>query len=316
MTSIPTIEELWQALRRRGGEPLQQRVDATHPLDLYVEFEPPGRPGLVAVCANRPPLMRAMRSVTLEEGHRSDGRWSLRLSLDEPSLFPVFAALCHDIVEFTRAGINEVQIAAAVVARLDHWRNLLERDSSGLGDSELRGLIGELSVFERLLDQLTTAEAVDSWTGPLGTPQDFMLPTGQRIEVKAARPNATTVRINGLGQLDAGVDALMLAVVRIEDTGVSAPGATTVSLLVERLKTRLAVDPEALAAFSASLAFAGWHDHPRHQALVVRVVSIDCYLVDSDFPRLITTTVPAGVQDADYSILLPARDKVISEIIH
>jgi hypothetical protein len=290
-------------------------VDPTHPHDLYVEFEPPARPGLVAICGNRPPVMRPMRAVSVEEGHRSDGRWSLRLSLDEPRLFPVFAALCHDIIDFTRDGISESQLAAAIAGRLDHWRNLLERDVAGLGDSELRGLIGELSVLERLLDHLTAAQAVDSWTGPLGTPQDFLLPTGQRIEVKAARSSATTVRINGLDQLDARGSDLVLAVVRIEDTGISAPDAVTVPLLVERLGARIGVDPEALNAFSTSLGFAGWLEHPRHHALAVRVISIDSYTVGPDFPKLTPATVPNGVQEADYVVMLPAGDNIRPEIM-
>ena len=48
MTSAATttmrIEELWTTLRREAVE-AQRRVDATHPLDLYADFEPPDRPG-------------------------------------------------------------------------------------------------------------------------------------------------------------------------------------------------------------------------------------------------------------------------------
>ena len=305
MTSNPTIEELWQDLRTHGTETLQRRVDASHPLDLYVDFEPPGRPGLVAVCAHKPPVMRPLRSVTIEDGQRTDGRWSLRLSLDEPRLLPVFAALCHDIIDFTRTGVNEAQLGATILGRLDHWRTLLERDASGLGDKELRGLVGELSILELMLDSMSASDAIDSWTGPLGTPQDFTLPDGSRTEVKAARRRARTVRINGLAQLDSGGDPLELVVVRIEDTGNEAPAAVTARRLIDRVSRRLSSDPEATNGFQLLLSFAGWHEHPRHDALVVRVTSIDRYQVGPGFPRLTSTTVPAGVQDATYTIMLP-----------
>lgn len=239
MTSIPTIEQLWQALRVARGETLQRRVDATHPLDLYVDFEAPSRPGLIAVCANRPAAFRPLRVVTVEHGRRADGRWSLRLSLDEPRLLPVFASLCRDIVSFTRANISEAQLAAAVLGRLDHWRTLLERDTAGLGELALRGLIGELLVLEEdVLSGLAPAEAVTAWTGPLGTAQDFRLPSGRRIEVKAVRRDARTVRINGLDQLDPGADTLVLAVVRIDETGPSAAGAITAPMLVDRVRSK------------------------------------------------------------------------------
>jgi hypothetical protein len=305
MTSNPTIEELWQTLRCLGTGALQRRVDASHPLDLYVDFDPPGRPGLVAVCLHKPPVMRPLRAVTVEDGQRTDGRWSLRLSLDDPRLFPVFAALCHDIVDFTRDGVGEAQLGAAILGRLDHWRTLLERDASGLGELELRGLIGELLILDGMLSTMTASDAIGAWTGPLGTPQDFTLPGGSQIEVKTARRNARTVRINGLGQLDAGADPLELVVVRTEDTGSEASGAVTVPRLIDRVATRLSSDPEALNAFRLLLSFVGWHEHPRHDAVVVRITSTERYPVGPGFPRLIASTVPAGVQDASYTILLP-----------
>jgi hypothetical protein len=302
--NLMMIEQLWQELRLAGGVALQRRVDASHPLDLYVDFESPNRPGLVAICAHQPPAVRPLRAVTVEHGRRSDGRWTLRLSLDVPSLLPVFATLCRDIIEFTRSGVSNEQLAAAVVGRLDRWRHLLERDTSNLGDTALRGLIGELSVLESELNMLTPAEAISSWTGPLGTPQDFLLPSGHRIEVKAASRDARTVRIHGLNQLDPGADTLELRVVRMEETGASAEGAISAPMLVERVMQRISGDPEALAAFTTSLAFAGWHTHPRHDELTVRVVAIDRYRVGPDFPRLTPANVPPGIEDADYTIVL------------
>jgi hypothetical protein len=142
-----------------------------------------------------------------------------------------------------------------------------------------------------------------------------MLQTGRRIEVKAVRRDARTVRINSLAQLDPGNDPLHLAIVRMEDTGPNADGAVTALLLVDRIKARVAADPEALASFGTSLAFAGWHDNPKHQAVVVRVLSIERYDIDQGFPRLTKAAVPEGIQDADYTIVLPVVYQVLAEII-
>jgi hypothetical protein len=243
--------------------------------------------------------------VTVESGRRGDGRWTLRLLLDVPALLPVFAALCRDIIEFTRSGVIEDRLAAAVVARVEHWRNLLEKDASGLGENALRGLIGELSVLETVLDGLPPAAAIAAWIGPLGSPQDFLLPSGHRIEVKAARRDARTIRIHGLRQLDPGDDTMELAIVRMDDTGSGADGAVSAPALIDRIYQRIAADPEAVASFSASLAFIGWRDHPGNAELSVRVVGIERYFVDLDFPRLTASTVPSGIEDADYTIVLP-----------
>ena len=303
---MPTIEELWQSIRSSSDRAAQRRVDADHPHDIYVDFEPPNRPGLVAVCASRPPALKELRAVSVDVGQRADGRWSIRLSLDRADLFPVFATLCRDIVDTTRYGTGASQLASTVVGRLEHWRRLLERDARGLSEAELRGLVGELCFLDHLLGRLSPREAVSSWTGPLGTPQDFLLPDGLRVEVKTARPHAATVRINGLAQLATGTDPLELVVVRLVETGASAPDAFNAAMLIERLRVLVATEPSAAEAFEASLSLAGWHEHQSQSEPSFRLLALERHLVGPGFPRLTPGSVPAGVQDADYVILLPA----------
>ncbi len=300
-----TIEELWASLRQSGLS-AQQRIDTTHPRDVYADFEAPDRVGIVAVCGRRPASPRPMQAVSIERGERSDGRWTLRLTLAQVALHPVFAALCNDIVVHTRKGVSERNMGPAVLARLAHWRALLERSAAGLDTSILRGLLGELFVLrDEILPALSAGDALATWTGPAGTTQDFMLPSGHRLEIKTAPPNAGMVRIHGLGQLDPGGDSLELLVVRMQDTSVLAPGAVTVPGLIDSIRSVISADPDAEAAFDVLLATVGWHEHPSHHELAVHVLGIDRHEVKSGFPRLIGTSVPSGVQDVDYTIVLP-----------
>lgn len=129
--------------------------------------------------------------------------------------------------------------------------------------------------------------------------------------MKTIGPATRTARINGLDQLDAGADPLVLAAVRLEATGATAPGAITAPALVARLRDRLAADPDALAEFDASLACAGWHDDPSFQGFAVRLVAIEAFDVGPGFPRLIRSALPAGIEDADYTIALPRPARTI-----
>jgi Putative PD-(D/E)XK family member, (DUF4420) len=302
----PTIEHLWNELKVGGGSG-QRRVDAAHPHDIYADHTPPDLIGLVVVCATRPPDLQPLRSLRIDSGRRTDGRWALHITLLEPSLRTVFAALCMDIAEATRAGVDDQRLAAAVLHRIERWRALLLRDRAGLDDTVLRGLLGELHVLEmRVLPGMPPREAVMAWTGPHGTPQDFQLGTGERLEVKALAPNATHVRINGLTQLDGGANPLTLVVVRMQTTGVAAPGRTTAADKVAHVRSLLAEDAGALVAFDDALAAMGWHHHPAHDEYAVHLLGIDEYTVTGPFPRLTVEKVPRGVVDADYIIELPA----------
>ena len=299
------IEELWAALRREAVE-AQRRVDATHPLDLYADFEPPDRPGLILISHERPNDAPTLRAIGVERRHRPDGRWSMRVCLEEPRLFPVFAELCRDIVEFTRSNAQSAPPSALVLSRLERWRSLMQAQSSGLSRSQIWGLIGELLVLEReVIPTLLPEEAVHAWTGPLGTSQDFRLPDGRKLEVKAISRLSETVQINGLEQLDGGDDPLELVVVRLTDTGIDAEGAITLTRLVQRLRTTFAAAPVALQTFEVLLEFVGWSPDADGDSVSVRLERIDHHNVDSHFPRLIRSNVPHGITAATYEILLP-----------
>jgi hypothetical protein len=309
MTSmpIPTIEELWRSLRT-GSTVVHRRVNAEHPLELYAEFDPPDRYGLVLFTRREPPEPSSLRSLHIDRGRRPDGLWWLRLSITGTAFQPVFAGLCRDIITTTRTGVPDEVAPSVILSRVDRWRKLLEGELHGMTNAELRGLIGELIVLE--LDVLPAhrpTDAIMAWNGPFGAAQDFTLPTGRRIEVKAVRSDAASCQINGLDQLDAASDPLTLTVVRLDQTGKDAEGAVTATSLIERLRERLIEDPAAGNEFESRLAAAGWHDHPDHQGFAVLVVDVERYVVDGDFPRLTRGLVPPGVLEAKYDIALPAR---------
>jgi putative PD-(D/E)XK family protein DUF4420 len=279
-----TIEDLWSALRRETTG-AQRRVDAEHPLELYADFEPPDRPGMILVTAQRPADPPSLRAITIERRQRRDGSWTLRVLLDDPGLLPVFTGLCKDIIESTRSGVPPARAAGAVLSRIDRWRSLMQAQASGLSVSAQRGVIGELLFLETaLLPAVGPDEAVRSWTGPLGADQDFRLDNAPRIEVKAVDRQADRVRINGLGQLDGGSDPLELAVVRLEDTGKDAEDAVTAWLLVARLRERLADAPTALLEFNTLLRFLAWSDDEPAKPVVVRLDRIDRHPVTRNFP--------------------------------
>jgi hypothetical protein len=231
----------------------------------------------------------------------------MRVYLEESRLLPVFAELCRDIIEFTRYAPRSAQPSGLVLSRIERWRSLMQPQPELLSRNHLRGLIGELLVLEReVLPLLGDDQAVSSWTGPLGASQDFRLPDGRRLEVKALDRSADQVQINGLDQLDSGGDPLQLVIVRLEDTGLEAEGAITASRLIERLRGRLRDAPKALQTFETLLRFAGWDDAVDSQIVVVRLSRIERHEVDGGFPRLTPATVPAAVIEATYKIVLPA----------
>ena len=301
---MATIEAIWEDLRTAYDAKLHRLVDDHHPLDIYAEFAPPAHPGLVLFCSNKPPEPREMRSLTLERGQRPDGKWWLRVSLREQSLQTVFSGLCQDIITFTRSGVSAETAPTAILARVERWRTLLEDDQGGLTDNQLRGMIGEILTLLDVLNQFPPLEAVSSWNGPLGAPQDFMLPDGKRIEVKTVRPDADSFRVNGIGQLDPGYDLMELHVIKLGNTVLDMDGALTLPQLIKCVKERIDGELMALNEFNSRLAAAGWYDYPKHDEFAVKVTDTHRFNVVDGFPRIIANDIRTSVHDVNYLVEL------------
>lgn len=315
MTRILTeadLEAIWSDLA--GPDPtgddegVYRRIDPEHPLDIYAGIRRGLQAILLLITPIRPPEFRKLRSLSIETRRRGDSLYVLQLALQELALRPVFARLCADLVNATRS-VDPQRGPAAILARLDRWWRLLEGQQTGLSCSVLIGLIAELLVLrDRLIPEFGADVAVKAWSGPDGGDQDFRLPTGLRIEVKAAWADEGAVKINGLDQLDGQGDPLDLLVVRLAETARSAPDGITAPALIAELRQNLGQYPLALSEFESLLAALHWHEHLTHHDLIVRFLGVEYHEVGESFPRLTRANVPFAVTDADYSLNLPPAD--------
>jgi hypothetical protein len=304
--SMMTIEALWAALRLTGAA-AQRRIDADHPCDLYADIDAAGRVGLIAVCVSRPIQPPALNVIAVDIGERDDGRFTLRYSLKHAGLLPIFAQFCEDIIRVSaRSTPEDSDCGELMLERLKRWRALLERDQACLSRSELLGLIGELVTLEkRFLPDLGAEAAIASWQGPFGASHDFLLPDGSRAETKTIAWQADDVRISNLAQLDLEAGPITLAVVRVQLVDTTADGAVTAPRLIAKLREALSPGINAARGFEDGLIAFGWHEHPQHDELAVRIVRIDAYQIEDSFPRLTAPMMPTGVSGVTYDALLP-----------
>jgi hypothetical protein len=296
---MSSIEEIWA--ETEVGEPGGAiRISAEHPCDLFGATDQQGRRGLVLVTATEPPLRPSLDSVEITCGKRGDGRWALGIWLRDPSLLPVFAHLCTDLIESSRSSPAE-SAATFLIARLTRWRELLESGTGPMSVSALRGLVGELIVFEKCLDFWPAADVVAGWAGPLGGPQDFVLPR-TRVEVKTTFASARSVHISSADQLDTD-EPLTLAVVTLT-TLVQGEGVAPAEL-VARIEQRLSREAADLAAiFRKRLDAAGYLPDPLYSKPMFRLDGIDYFDVSGNFPRIRRDVVPAGVEKLVYDVLI------------
>lgn len=230
------------------------------------------------------------------------------------ALNPVFQRLAAEIHDGMAAQPDRaLNVARAVLAR---WRELLGRDSAGLGADALAGLFGELWWLRKVVEVI--------WAYPSGAARwvTDMTSESTSVEVKTSTAReGRFVEVHGVEQLlpPSGGD-LYLAFTRLERTrsGISAPD------LVDGL---IGAGVEA-ADVLALLTRVGWDrlDVGDYAGIRFEVREELLYPVDGDFPRLVPSTfvsgaVPLGVLNIRYTVDLtgphpePAPADVVATVV-
>lgn len=301
---LTPIEGIWEELRHNTERPVFRRVDETHTLDLYAGLDIHDARILMLVTPEEPPTPLAYDAITIASRHRADGTWALLIELKTTDLIIPFARLCQDLIDATR-DCNQSG-ATILLTRLARWHRLMElARNEALSEQALRGLLGELIVLRDFLTpRFGPSAAINGWVGPHDAPQDFLI-AGIALEVKTCTPTATCVRISSLEQLDARCP-LRLATIHLTPSGQTQTAAFTPAALVASIRQQLGENTPPRAEFELRLAEAGYRDLPVYakkwyQCDGTRYYRVPCH---GDFPRLTTTTVPAGITAAIYEIAL------------
>ena len=170
-----------------------------------------------------------------------------------------------------------------------------------------KGLIGELGILERhLIPILGASEAVQCWSGPLGSPKDFEV-GDVCIEAKTRRAVAKPeVVIASEHQLESsGIEALFLYVTEVTQAPSDDQNAFTVTKMARRIHETVAnADFAAVGFLEDRLNAAGfdWDDDYSNCRWLIGRYSM--YDVRDDFPRITSLQVPSGISNLRYSLSL------------
>ena len=305
MPMMMKIEPRWEALEPAPDKPIFQLLDSDHPLKLYIGRAVTGGYLFLLLDPEQPPKLKNLKSVHIDSMQRSDGQWSLLLSLNNIELASVFALLCEDLVESSRHLVRGGSGIKLISRRLANWRRLLEEGGNGLlSNPEVRGLIGELFMLDSfLIEKLGSIDAVNSWCGPFGSDQDFQM-TEEAWEIKTIHTDSVSVQIASEMQLYSLVRKINLVVISLDE--VTDSSEHSLNGLVSRIKLRMQDQPMAQDAFDERLVTLGYlaraeYDSPHFKAGKVRT-----FRVEDNFPRLQVKDLIFGVTNVRYKVLLEA----------
>ncbi|TCR15405.1 PD-(D/E)XK motif protein [Streptomyces sp. BK205] len=318
---MTVTEDEWRELESPQVAPGRSslRLHPESPLDIYLSVSHPGRQRMLVLRADArsaDPIVRSVGRLPKAAGIEmnlsavSRVEYELQVILTANELREVFNPLVTDVAETAKSAPAAAEALAAAVDRFARWQDLLRAVSTdGLSAEARRGLYGELLVLGNvLLPSLAQSEAVEAWTGPTGTNQDFQL-AGVAIETKASvakRPRS--IRIASERQLDGtGTPALLLALAQLDER--RGGSGESLNRRVEGIRQRL-TSPAARARFDSLLIQVGYlpghrdlYEEPRYTLRELRF-----WHVREGFPRLVESDLPEGIGDCTYHLSTSGLD--------
>lgn len=309
MTLTPEVlRQQWEDIDYKDGGFLQ--INIQHSLEWYIGYQSISQRTLLLLCNMDIDSIESSKSILVSRRRREvDNRWILTFELLRNEQQDVFAILCCDIINYSSSVADEQEALSLVIARYRQWAKLLESQKQGVMDEHMRkGLLGELLFLEKYMDSCPSIlYAINGWSGPEGSDQDFMYSEGW-YEIKSIGISSSNVTISSLEQLDC--DELgELVIMRIDKVSPNKPNAISLNELVNRIKDKLSFNPEALDIFQQKLVSYGYIELQEYSKTKYHFSKTQRYLVSESFPRLIKNNVPNEIVSSNYELNLPSLNK-------
>lgn len=217
----------------------------------------------------------------------------------------LFSAMVSDVLHAilaTGTGDHNRELRA-FIGRIRAWQEFMRKGAVPLSAENEVGLVGELTVLEKMLEVGMAPEAaIRAWSGPLDGLRDFELGFGA-IEVKTTLASAGLIaKIGSLEQLDdTNCKPIFLGAVKF---GLTESGQTLPEK-ISAITKQLEFDPIRLSEFDDRVLAAGYlpaHSPQYHRRFSLRYIAI--LEIGENFPRLMYGNVMPGVISARYEINL------------
>jgi hypothetical protein len=316
MRSMATLREYWAELRASESATSSgfslRLIAAANDVRVYAALKTPE--SVPAIMVEMPTTLRtdelanittyAFEAVTSQFPGLSRGRSGISLVLRQPDYEDLFECLGDDLAMAVQRVSSGQDAIRAIARRIDRWRRFFERSRRRLSDEEMRGMIGELAILTRCIYKFGPAVSVAAWQG-MGGLRDFELPD-YSVETKTYQSETgAAVRINDPQQLEgSAARPVYLAVARLAKSDTSGYTLPDVIAYVESI---LQDESPVLDDFRDLLADCGYiaAESPRYTERF-SINNIQLFAIPDDFPRIASASVPPGVTDVHFSILLAA----------
>ena len=253
-----------------------------------------------------------LNGLTINVGSLKEKK-QLVLTLQDISNTDLFYIICSDLINTTKQLNDELIEIKKILKILSQWQYFLKNNNKQIDKNQLKGLIGELYLFKKLLTNFSIDEVLNFWKAPLGSVHDFEL-LNSTLEVKT-KSSVNSITISSFEQMFSELDNLFLFVVTLNESSKTSLDSFNIYDLIFDIKKLINIDDIDSCERLDNLLFAyGFIELEEYKELYFSIIHDEIYHVCDDFPRIMSK--PNGVDDLTYKINLEkCKDYIVVDVI-
>lgn len=298
------LKEKWNNIPNVGNGFLKLGLD--HPLDLQIGYSQNTYKSFVVMDTGIIKDIPSSFAVKVTNVQLKDMTWILEFQLVHPAFEEEFLRLCWDMIEYSS---KEENVLSALIHRYMTWQKLLQYENKNvMSYQRQKGLLGELIYLSEIIDLLGIEAAIDAWTGPDGSDQDYVFPKDW-TEVKSVSLASETVQISSLQQLQQEVDGRLI--VYILESTTAGNDRVCLTGVVNEIKAKLVDNARYLDRFDMKLYKYGYRKNHEneYQDNQFRFIEKREYVVSDSFPKLVGKNICPEIVSCKYELSLSAIEK-------
>ncbi len=307
MSDEAFLKGIWEDLSAGGDVSRIRRIGNTKGLAQYCGIDGAGRFAFYTKTNVRPDRLEQLATLSVAVIQDEDARWTRVITLLDGEFFDEFSILVASLVAEATDKPSDTLALRAQGAAYEQWLSFYKRRHE-FSLNAARGLFGEIFVLEhqKRLRDMSWGEALESWKGPFGHPQDFLLDRNTALEVKTVNTTAKRVKINGSDQLSFP-GALTLTVLSVRDSSDPKAGESLISALSKIRSEFTRAEKDLLKERLHLVGFDPESESARSRFF--ELVRVDNYDVRPGFPRIEVSSLPEGVEGIHYDLRISALEK-------
>jgi hypothetical protein len=276
-----------------------------HPLDFYIpadeniieEFF------LISPCKSNVKVPIA-KAINITQGQRpNDGKWVLHFELLQTGCVRYFDKFCKDLFESTTSISDKADGPDAVIRAFKNWKSMFSTDN--IDKEDIQGVMGELLfLMNYIIPRYGEITGLKAWTKVIYGKQDFNI-DDTWYEVKSIKVGTSEVTISSLDQLNNPNSGHLVIIKLQESTSVSSTAINlnnVYKMLHDKLTSQFSIDAIENAMEFYNIPSDYYDDYN------FEYISMNIYSVTTNFPRLVPSDMPRGINVPSYGIILATID--------